>query len=156
MNQSPFRSSFLVFITVVSFFGLFLTVILASNPPTMQDTLHWRKPIIGVLFELICALGIIAVFFPKRCSAIFHPTKGERDTHPNQEKIAAHGDHPTLRGHHPTCGNFSAHTIRICDKIFCAACTGLLLGALMALAGVALYFFSYWRIGQNSSLTVSV
>jgi hypothetical protein len=46
-----------------------------------------------------------------------------------------------LRGHHPTCGKYSAHIFRIGDRIFCAACVGLLIGGMLALAGTVVYFF---------------
>ena len=156
MSQSLLRSPFLIFLIVVSFFALFLVVMLAFNPPMTQENLPWRKPIIGSIFGSICVLGIIAVFFPKQCSAMFHLAKGERNTSSSAYDLASHGSSPTLRGHHPDCGNFSAHVVRIDDNTFCAACTGLLLGALMALAGTALYFFGNWHIGQNNFLAVFV
>jgi len=105
---------------------------------------------IGSIFEVICVLGISAVYFPSHCSAMFHSTKGDRDISSNANYLASHSRDPAFRGHHPDCGNFSAHVIRIHDKTFCAACTGLLLGALMALTGAALYFFADWRIAQNT------
>jgi hypothetical protein len=135
----------------VSFFGLSLTILLAFNPPIIQESFPWRKPLIGSIFGAICVLGIVAVFVPKQCSAIFDLTK-EEDSSPSN--LTSHGNYPTLPGHHPNCKAFSAHLIRIKNKTLCAACTGLLLGALIALAGAALYFFGNWHLGQSSSLAV--
>jgi hypothetical protein len=130
----------------ISLFSLFLTIILAFNPPITQESFPWRRPIIGATFEVICVLGIIAVFFPKQCSATFH-SKRERES--SIGNLASHGNYPLLQGHHPDCEEYSAHVIRINNKTLCAACTGLLLGALIAMAGAALYFFSNWQIGHN-------
>jgi hypothetical protein len=56
------------------------------------------------------------------------------DTSQNKREIS-------YRGHHPTCGSFSSHVIQIGGKIYCAGCAGLVVGALIALAGTAYYFF---------------
>ncbi|MFQ5758072.1 MAG: hypothetical protein ACE5IF_00170 [Candidatus Bathyarchaeia archaeon] len=156
MSQSLLHSPLLTFMIAVSFFGLFLVVMLATNPLMMQESFPWRKPIIGLVFGLVCVLGIVAVFFPKQCSTSFHLEKGDRKTSSNAYTPASHGSSPTLRGHHPDCEGFSAHTVRIDDKTLCAACTGLLLGALMALAGAVLYFFGDWHIAQNGLPAVFV
>jgi hypothetical protein len=156
MSQSLLRSPLLMFTIGVSSFGLFLVVMLAINPPMTQESVPWRKPIIGLIFGSICVLGITAVFLPKQCSAIFHLAKREKNTNSSANDLASHGRSPTLRGHHPDCEGYSAHVIRINNKTFCAACTGLLLGGLIALIGTALYFFGDWHIEQNSVLAVFV
>ena len=154
MSHSLPRSRILIFMIAVSFFGLFLVATLAINPPTIEENLPWRKPVIGSIFGSICVLGIITVFFPKQCSAMFHSTKGGRDTSSNEKDLDSHESAPNLKGHHPDCGSFSAHVVQTNNKTFCAACTGLLLGALMALAGTIIYFFGYWHIERNSLLAV--
>jgi len=154
-NSLP-RSNILIFMIAVSFFGLFLVATLAINPPMAPESFPWRRPVIGSIFGSICVLGIIAVFFPKQCSAIFHLAKGDRDTSSSTNDFAPHRSSPNLRGHHPDCEGFSAHVIRMNSKTFCAACTGLLLGGLIALIGTVLYFFGDWHIGQNNFLAVFV
>lgn len=156
MHTSLFRSPLLIFAISTSFFGLLLAVAFAFNPPITQEDFPWRKPIIGAIFGSICMLGATAVFIPKRCSAMFHSAKGEKNSNSNVHFLASQGNSPTLRGHHPDCGNFSAHVVRIGDKTFCAACTGLLLGALIVLAGATLYFFGDWHVAQNAFLAVLV
>jgi hypothetical protein len=47
----------------------------------------------------------------------------------------------TSEGHHPNCGRFSAHTIRFRGTSYCAACTGLLVGSVVAMVIAAAYFF---------------
>jgi len=156
MSHSLPRSPILIFMIAVSFFGLFLVVTLAIKPPIIQETLPWRKPVIGSIFGAICLLGIIAVFFPKQCSAMFHSARGEGDISASERAVDSHESAPNLRGHHPDCGSFSAHVVRISSKTFCAACTGLLFGALMALAGTTMYFLGYWHIEQKAFLAVFV
>ncbi len=133
----------------ICFFGLFLVAMLAVYPPTLNENFLSRKPLIGAVFGLICFLGILAAFFPIWCSRIFDFRK-KRDKRPYFKKFTSHRFSSTLEGHHPDCGNFSAHVFRIGDKTFCVACTGLFLGGLLALGGSFLYFFGYWSVEQNS------
>jgi hypothetical protein len=46
-----------------------------------------------------------------------------------------------ISGHHPDCQKFSGNRIRINGREVCAACNGLLVGAILALVGCALQFF---------------
>jgi len=137
----------LIFSISVSVFGLVTILMLALNPPMMNDGFFWRKPLIGIAFSLICVLGIFAAIFPKPCSEAFHFRK--ENINLNSQKIQA-------TSHHPQCREFSAHVIQIRDHQLCAACTGLLLGAIVALFGTALYFFCGWHIGEASFPIVSI
>jgi hypothetical protein len=139
---------------LVSFLGLFLIAALALFPPTATGDLSWRKPVIGSIFSSICVLGILAVFSPNQCLRIFNIGKKNRTIASDSTNLAAHGKSSALQGHHPTCGNYDAHIFQIKGKIFCAACTGLLLGGLLALAGAAVYFFGDWGVAEHSSLLV--
>jgi len=139
----------LVFAVSVSLFGLFTTLMLTLYPPTIQENLLWRKPLIGSIFTLICISGIVAVFFPKKCSQTFDFPKTEKPPISNTEDPDFHKISITLKGHHPDCGKYSAHVIQVNNHVLCAACTGLLLGALVSIAGTTLYFFGGWDIGQT-------
>jgi len=149
MPHNIFHDHALIFLVGVSFFGLFLVLMFASHPPTVQETFFWRKPLIGLIFGLICVLGILAVFLPKRCSGLLHFKK-----HPNELKNSrksVFGENLfTMVGHHPNCGNFSAHTFQIDSMRLCGGCTGLFLGALGALVGTSVYFFGDWHITQTA------
>jgi hypothetical protein len=139
---------------LVSFLGLFLLAALTLFPPTVTGDLSWRKTVIGSIFSSICILGILAVFSPNKCLRIFNIGKKNKTAVSDSAKLASHGTSNALQGHHPTCGNYDAHIFRIKGKIFCAACVGLLLGGLLALAGAAVYFFGDWRVAEHSSLMV--
>jgi hypothetical protein len=135
----------LPFAVGVSLFGSFTILMLAMYPPAAQENFLWRKPLTGILFTLICVFGIVAVFFPKKCSETYlHQT--EKPTISETENPDFHEISINFKGHHPDCGRFSAHVAHIDGHVFCVACTGLLLGGLIALTGTALYFFVEWNI----------
>jgi len=134
---------FLIFTICTSTFGLFIALLFALNPPITYENFFWRKPLVGSVFDLICILGIFAAFFPKKCSEAFHFRRKETI-------FTSHQTFTTSKGHHPNCKEFSAHVIHISNHTLCAACTGLLLGALIALTGTAFYFFGGWRMEEMS------
>lgn len=154
------RNPTLLFLVSVSFFGLILTVLLALYPPISHEDFAWRKPVVGSAFGAVCVLGILAVFFPNTCSRFFDVGKKEKSQNRffgfKRNVTISHKTSSTLHGHHPVCGHFSAHVFRLGGKMFCATCSGLFLGTLIALVGVALFFFGNWHMGQNASLMVLV
>jgi hypothetical protein len=141
--------SFPIFATSVSIFGLLVVLMIGINPPTIYESFFWRKPLIGSIFSLICILGIFAALFPRRCSQTFHFRKENMNMTSTRIDAASH---------HPDCGKFSAHVVHVGSHTLCAACTGLLLGAITALAGTAFYFFGGWNIeiGFPTALTGAV
>jgi len=151
-----YRNPFLIFMIGVSFFGLLLVGVLALNPPIVRESFLWRKPLVGSLFGLICVFGILAVFFPKQCSAVFDFRKKDKHGRLDVNMFAFHGTHAIVQGHHPDCEKFSGHVFRIKGRRFCAACTGLLLGGLISLVGAFLYFFIDWSVGESSLQIVFV
>ena len=148
MSQNLSRSFNITYLVITSFVGLFLAAMLTVYPPSAHENFPWRKPLIGSIFGLICIFGILAVISPTWYSRILD--FGKKPRRPYLNKFASHEVSSTLKGHHPDCGNFDAHVFRIGDKTFCAACTGLLLGGLLALVGTFLYFFGNWSFGQSS------
>lgn len=131
---------------LLSFTGIAIVVLLTIFPPTTTENIPLRKPIIGTIFTIFCALGILAVFSPSNCkNSLNH--KNEQNPKPVTQQAAT-----TLRGHHPTCGKYEDHTFKISDRTFCAACIGLLLGGLATLAVSLPYFFGDWQPTQNPLL----
>lgn len=157
MSPKHHRSFDITFLILISFLGLLLIAVLTAYPPIATGSLPWRKPLIGSIFSLICILGILAVFLPTQCLKVLELRKKENPGNSNSGKFVSHRVSSSLQGHHPSCGKFSAHVFRIRSKTFCAACTGLLFGGLLALTGALLYFFGNWRFAeQNGSLMVFV
>jgi hypothetical protein len=146
----------IMFAVGVSIFGSIIVLMLALYPPSAQENLPWRKPLIGSIFTLICVSGITAVFFPEKCSESFHSHKPEKPTISEARNSSFQGTSVTLKGHHPDCGRFSMHTVRVDRHVFCAACTGLFLGALVSVLGASLYFFGEWHIEEASFPAVFV
>jgi hypothetical protein len=140
----------IIFAVGVSIFGSIMALMLALYPTTTQGSLPWRKPLIGSIFALICISGIMAVFFPEKCSESFHSHKTEKTTISKARNSSFQGASVTLEGHHPDCGRFSMHIVRVDRHVFCAACTGLFLGALVSVLGTSLYFFGEWRLEEAS------
>lgn len=129
-----------IFFLTFSFLGLILIALFGNVAPTTQNEVSWRKPLVGTVFSIVCVLGILAGAFPSKCSKTFHfrRTKQKGFAHESSgspEKYA-------FRGHHPNCGSFGAHVFRVGNRIFCAGCVGLILGAVLSLFGVILYFFA--------------
>lgn len=133
----------LLFSIGISVFGILLITMWAINPPIGSESVFWRKPLIGSLFSLICILGIFATQFPNKCSEAFHFRTATPNVVSNQILTVSH---------HPDCQRFSAHVVRINGQMRCAACSGLLLGAVIALVGTILYFFIGWQIESTRSL----
>lgn len=79
-----------------------------------------------ILFGVICFLGIIAGVAPKWCT---FASKGERR---GSDGVA---------GHHPDCGHFPGHTIGLGERVYCAGCSGLVIGACLALLGLFSGFY---------------
>jgi hypothetical protein len=135
---------FLLYVIGVSTLGLLIVIFLAANPPMVYESLSWRKPLVGSVFILICTFGVFAALFPKRCSQAFHFQKENMNLAPSRIRATSH---------HPDCGKFSAHVIRINGLTLCAACTGLLFGGIIAIIGALIYFFVGWQI-QTAAFTL--
>lgn len=139
----------LIFTICVSVFGLFTVLVFALKPPLGNENFLWQKPLVGIVFSLICVCGIVAAFLPKQCSAQFHFRRGKNNLEPLAGPIF-------LKAHHPSCEKFAAHVIHIGNYILCAACTGLLIGAVIALIGTTLYLFGGWIFEIPSSSVVLI
>jgi hypothetical protein len=138
---------FLVFLALsLSLIGIALVLPLAIYKPTVPWSLPWRKPLIGSLLILICLSGIFAVFFPEKCSKTFHVHEKEKTPAYKVENVDSHRVSIHFKGHHPDCGNFRAHLLKLNGQVLCAACTGLLIGGILVLAGTVLYFFAEWNL----------
>jgi hypothetical protein len=129
---------FLLFASVVSFFGLATVTVLLMKPIGYYGGNFAFTPIlIGLLYAATCVLGVAAVFFPQNCQKTF--IFGKHIQSPGDQTFAP--KKLQLIGHHPDCSKFSANRIKIRDEVLCAACSGLLVGAVIALVSAVFYFF---------------
>jgi len=132
----------------LSFVGLIVVTFLVIFPPNVTAIFPWRKPIIGLIFNIFCFLGFLAVFSPSKCGKILEHNKAKRNE--SSEKVVFQRNSFTLMGHHSTCGKYSEHVFHINAKTYCAACVGLLVGGFLALVGSVIYFFVGLNIPENS------
>jgi hypothetical protein len=128
----------LAFLVAVSIVGLALVNVLVLQPNLELSSPPFRHDLVGSLYSIICLLGIAAVFYPEKCMGLFQKQS------PLPQTSGASGS-VRISGHHPDCQNFSGNRIRVNGRELCAACSGLLVGAIIALAGSAMQFF----IGLN-------
>ncbi|TRO53639.1 hypothetical protein E2P63_02170, partial [Candidatus Bathyarchaeota archaeon] len=118
---------------MVSFVGLALIPVLVRQPNLINVQVSIRQGLVGTLYIVICVLGVSAVFYPTKCKSIFGK--------PQNPLPQASRPSVQIRGHHPDCQNYSANRIRVGGRVTCAACSGLLIGAVTVFVGAVLYFF---------------
>jgi len=142
MSENKLPSFSLLLIIFASFLGTAIITTLLMQPTNYPKELTFAPTLIGSLYFAICVLGLFAVFYPKICKRTLmfqQEVKLILDKSITPKKVMR------FRGHHPDCSKFSANRIKIRKTVLCAACSGLLIGAVVALIGTILYFF----IGYN-------
>ena len=135
MPQTELSRFFLLFLVAAAFFGLALGPLLLLQPNLQADQSPIRRPLIGAIYSVVCIVGIVAVFYPGKCRMMFQKPNFPTDSMKTSPSAIQ------FRGHHPDCERFSGNRITIRGSVFCAACSGLLIGAITALV-VAIIFSS--------------
>jgi hypothetical protein len=121
-----------------SILGLVILPILLSQSAKFEANFPNRSFLVGSLYSLVCLLGIVAVFYPKKCQN----TSSFRDNAALEKNSGlVKGSAMAFEGHHPNCKEFDGNRVKIFGVVLCSACTGLLLGAILALTGASFYFF---------------
>ena len=124
-------------LVVLSLFCLLLIMLLTlfykSSAPLLP------KQLAISVFVTICSFGAMAAVLPSKCSRAFHDRyaadRGSSDGDGSSRDAVA----ITLKGHHMTCGSFATHVLQVRGRTYCAGCSGLLTGALVAIATSLLY-----------------
>jgi hypothetical protein len=129
------------FLLAVSIIGLALIPVLVLQPNLEHYQFSVRHSLVGALFSVVCLLGIAAVFYPAKCSGVFQKTQTPLPQANKPSSLVQR------KGHHPDCQNYLGNRIRVGGRVFCAACSGLLVGAIIALIGAGFYFF----VGLNAA-----
>ncbi len=153
-EKNQISTAGIAFLLVTSCIGLALVPALIKEAPWSYSPSTVGHVLVGAVYAAVCFLGILAVFFPTRCRGTFQRTQSP------QLQVNADAHAIGIEGHHPNCRNFSGNRIKIGSGVFCAACSGLLIGAIIALAGSELYFFaglsaglgSFWLVVLGESL----
>jgi hypothetical protein len=147
MREGEWKTRYLLFLVFVSFSTLCLIAMIAFLSPHVSDGFAIRRQLTGLIFSVLCILGIIAVFFPQHCSRSPHKERSisERSDSSLQREGALQksswiGGISVTHGHHPLCHPYRQHELVFGKKTLCSACMGLFCGALISLAG-AWYVF---------------
>jgi hypothetical protein len=137
MPETKLPDFSLLLAVIASIFGATTITALLLQPVNYHSDFNFTPTLIGSLYVAICVLGICAVFYPKKCQRTFMFQKGIKSSidQPVAPKTVQYS------GHHPNCTMFSANRIEIRKTVLCAACSGLLVGAVVALVGAVFYFF---------------
>lgn len=124
---------------------------LANLSPAVQSSVSWRKPVVATAFSIVCILGTLAGILPSKCSSMFHFSRRKQ-----RELTGKAADSPkevlVSRGHHPDCGSFAAHVFRLGNRVFCAGCVGLIMGAVLSLFGLVFYLFANMASGTTQAV----
>ena len=137
MKRQIKRNHSLELLVTASLIASSATLLITIFPPTMKANVSLQTQLIGSVFAIICAGGAAAALFPSRCTSTSeaHTFQFIPESDANSESKL------NVRGHHPNCGRFSAHILEFRGTVYCAACSGLLAGALIALTATMFYFF---------------
>lgn len=120
----------LVFLVAAAVVGLAVVPVLAFSANFVHFEVSFGQPLIGGLFCALCVIGILASLYPVKCKGMFG--KSQNPTVARDVKIV---------GHHPECEKYNPNRIQFAGRSVCAACSGLLVGAVVALGAAGNYFF---------------
>ena len=132
----------------LSLLGLVLLAPLTFNPLTPHIHLSNQGLLTSSIFILICLSGIAAGVAPSRLRVGGHAaTRRRSPTRGNAQEGAVY-----LRGHHPACERFDEHVINLNGRVYCAGCTGLVTGAVLAVLGSFFFLFGGYFVGFEGVL----
>ncbi len=141
-NKYGFKSIFLIFI---SFFGLFLLIAMYLWSPPLKTYYILQESLILLIYTVICILGMFAAIYPSYCQGLIKfQNKFNIDSLDSNNLISNSPDNINIKfeGHHPDCGRFKHHIFNIRGRKYCPGCSGLFIGATIAVVGTLLYFVS--------------
>jgi len=124
----------------ISIASLLILVLIVFYAPSSKIIYHYQYQLILSIFIFICIFGMLAALSPSSCSQL---SDFRRDYNSDYKpKFKDYGTSKReFKGHHPECDNFKNHTYNLMGKIYCAGCSGLFLGALIAVIGTLIYYF---------------
>lgn len=129
-----------LWLQILSLIALALIPLIVYRTMTDPSGLVSQPQIVGLIFITICLLGSIAGVRPSSFSRPVSRTSNQNELG-KSDVIEVVQQKPLLRGHHYSCDSYSDHVLRIGNNVFCAGCTGLTTGAVLAIIGGLAYFF---------------
>ncbi len=140
MNQERFVNFYLALSLVGA---LFIIALIGFYPLEGNYVDFFNKFIVGVIFIIGCIIGISFALKPNWIN-LYLEQKIHGD---NTNKMQFRGRR--REGHHPACPGFRTHTIQINNKVRCAGCTGLIIGASIAILLMCLTLFLQYNPTKN-------
>jgi hypothetical protein len=117
------QTRFQLYYLTISLLGLVLLAFTLFSSDVSQKRIPNQTEIIGSIFVVICLFGIIAGVYPR----IFFNSSRSRNS--------------GFQGHHPICDHYKNHVLHWNEKVFCAGCSGLVVGA-----GVAIFYSTLYLV----------
>ena len=111
---------------------LLLTLAFFNSSNTASVDIY-DKLFVGGVFITICLFGISLAIYPGWFKRFIKQEKQNPNRRQTQKAARKR------KGHHPDCDQFQNHTIRINNKMFCAGCLGLSIGAILSIFLMILY-----------------
>ena len=130
MNQTKNIVYYLLLSVVAA--ALLIIIVAFGSSPLHIITIYDRL-VVGSTFIASCIFGLSLATSPgwfKRLTKHGYDPLDKKQT-----KISAR----RYLGHHPDCGQFQSHTLKLKKKIWCAGCLGLSIGSLISIMSVSLY-----------------
>jgi hypothetical protein len=140
MSEKSSSKSLSFWLQILSFLGLGLIPLIILRTMIDPPSLGSQSQFVGSIFIIICLLGAVVGVRPSRSSRSTSRKTGQMEYEDSQETEVLQRK-PTLRGHHYSCDPFSDHVLKVGTGVYCAGCTGLTTGAIIAILGSISYFF---------------
>ncbi len=147
------RGAYLAFVLVVSTLALVISASLLRNPVPFVAAPGERRALVAFAYDIVCIAGILAALFPVACSRALN-VGGTFAEAPEGLGIRATEflGIRIVHGHHPPGLEVSKHELFLGKRSYCAACYGLLTGAVLSLATTSAFAASGWS-GWTGSWT---
>ena len=142
-------NTMLAFLTGISLFGIVLSSSFVFFFAGFEDDFAFRNLVVGSAFIAVCVLGLVAALFPSSCSAVPRARKSN-----TQNGFVSNMHKESFRAHHPACENYRTHILHVGNRELCATCSGLAVGAVVAVIGACWYFFGIFSAGMPSVLVL--
>ena len=134
------KTKMIFYYLLLSFVAVGLIIIMVLVKPITSNTITFLdKLFIAGAFFTSCIFGISIAAYPNWW----------RKDKPNINHITNLQKTKTSRlfkGHHPDCSMFEDHVITIKNKLRCAGCLGLIIGALISIFLMTLYLILPFRL----------
>jgi protein-S-isoprenylcysteine O-methyltransferase Ste14 len=129
--------------TGFSILGVMLLILLTYSSSLPSISIPYQHPIIILGFDLICIGGIIASVYPTFCSPLLFQQNFKQSSTTPIHQVPQQAPSYPQRGHHPDCEHYASHVLHLHNKIYCAGCLGLMIGAIVGIGGSIPLLFGF-------------